>query len=511
MRGLPMRSAVTLVVMLMGLSAAADEPKAETPLIQRIFELQRSNKEDVIYFRNKDVLRGEVLNDVLTIATQYGMLDVPLQHCAGLSFEGARANTESIVTVNYNRITGIIMDSVINIKIASSDTVFPVRKEKVRFVLLRRNPEELEFIQHSPKADLFLMANGDLLSGEAAEREIEIWTDYAKVPVAFTEISDITTQGGDNVADVVSKINGDSMRGTLDTEEFTLDLEIGVQVTAVYKDKFARIFVDRARGEAPVQFGVQQPVLGESDGVDPAVTPADERALTLDLGNGVTMKLVRIPAGTFVMGSPMTESDRDGDEGPQRRVTLTSPFYIGATEVTQDQYAAVMGENPSHFPGPQNPVEQVNWEDAVAFCKALSQKIGKKGRLPTEAEWEYACRAGSSTRFYFSDEDKTLSEYAWYGRNSGDVTHPVGQKRPNAWGLFDMHGNVWEWCGDWFASGYANAKTIDPQKLGAGESRVLRGGSWNSLVKRCRSANRNRNAPKCRNYYCGFRVVLDLN
>ncbi len=248
MKTLLMSQVGLIAVALASGLAMADDTKPKTPLIQQVFDQQRSVREDVIYFRNKDVLRGEVLNESLTIATQYGLLQVPLRRCAGLSFEGARANTEALVTVNYNRITGIITDNVINFKIASSGTTIPIRKEKVRFVLLRQSPKELEFIEDAPKADLFLMANGDLLSGEAKEREIAICTDYATVPVSFKEMKDVTMQGGDNVTAVVSKTNGDTMRGTLDTDEITLDLEIGVEVAAVYKDKFARVFVDRAPG-----------------------------------------------------------------------------------------------------------------------------------------------------------------------------------------------------------------------------------------------------------------------
>lgn len=496
-----------IAVALAGSLAMADDTKPKTPLIQQVFDLERSDREDVIYFRNKDVLRGEVLNQSLTVATQYGVLNVPLRRCAGLSFEGARANTEAIVTVNYNRITGIITDNVINFKIASSGTTIPIRKEKVRFVLLRKTPKELQFIEDTSKSDLFLMANGDLLTGEAKEREIRIRTDYATVPVSFKEMKDVTMQGGDNVTAIVSKTNGDTMRGTLDTDEVTLDLEIGVQVVAVYKDKLARVFVDRARREAPAQFGVQQPVLGESDGVVPAVSPAGGQKLTLDLGNGVKMELVRIPAGSFVMGSAMNESGRDDDEGPQRRVTITKPFYIGVTEVTQDQYAAIMGNNPSEFSGLQNPVEQVSWNDAVAFCKALSQKTGKQFRLPTEAEWEYACRAGSKTRFGFGDEDNALPAHAWFNGNSGSATHPVGQKKPNAWGLYDMHGNVWEWCSDWYTDGYTNAKTTDPQGPQSGQYRVLRGGSWSTDAGLCRSAYRFWYRPGVRLYSYGFRVA----
>ncbi len=221
-----------------------------------------------------------------------------------------------------------------------------------------------------------------------------------------------------------------------------------------------------------------------------------KKELTLDLGKNVSMKLVLIPAGKFLMGSSKAEQAKAGeeikrilksdkspeelcaDEGPSREVTLTRPFYMGVHEVTQEQYEGVIGSNPSRFKGAKNPVDTVSWEDAVAFCQALSRKTGKTVRLPTEAQWEYACRAGSKTRFGFGDNDADLGNYAWFDQNSGRKTHSVGGKKPNAFGLYDTHGNVWEWCSDWYAESYANAKTLDPTGPGSGPGRVLRGGSW---------------------------------
>ena len=185
---------------------------------------------------------------------------------------------------------------------------------------------------------------------------------------------------------------------------------------------------------------------------------------------------------------------------------------MGVYEVTQEQYEAVMGTNPSMFKGPENPVEQVSWNDAVEFCKKLSTKTGKMVRLPTEAQWEYACRAGSKTAFGYGDDAdySNLGDYAWYTNNSESKTHPVGQKKPNAWGLYDMHGNVWEWCSDWHAESYANAKTTDPQGPGSGTHRVVRGGGWCNDPQGCRSAFRFRLTPDRRDYNIGFRVAVDL-
>jgi formylglycine-generating enzyme required for sulfatase activity len=180
---------------------------------------------------------------------------------------------------------------------------------------------------------------------------------------------------------------------------------------------------------------------------------------------------------------------------------------MGVTEVTQAQYEAVMGTNPSRFKGPTNPVERVSWDDAVLFCRELSEKTRKAFRLPTEAEWEYACRAGSKTRFSFGDSDSVFS-YAWFGSNSGGKTNPVGCTKPNAWGLYDMHGNVSEWCADWYGS-YSSGASTDPQGAGSGGDRVVRGGSWlddDSVYFRC--AVRYNLAPSFRSHDVGFRCAM---
>ena len=188
----------------------------------------------------------------------------------------------------------------------------------------------------------------------------------------------------------------------------------------------------------------------------------ESKSLTLDLGGGVKLTLLLIPAGEFVMGSPGRERDRLEKER-MHDVTISEAFYMGKFAVTQEQYEKVMGSSPSYFKGAKNPVENVSWEDAKEFCRKLSAKTGHPVRLPTETQWEYACRAGTNTRFCSGDNDQDLDEVAWYGdEKCGRTTHPVGQKKPNAWGLYDMHGNVWEWCEDWYGS-YPDGPAIDPQ------------------------------------------------
>jgi uncharacterized protein (TIGR02996 family) len=238
---------------------------------------------------------------------------------------------------------------------------------------------------------------------------------------------------------------------------------------------------------------------------------------TIVLTEKVELTLIWIPPGTFLMGSPTREAQRDKNER-RHRVTLTRGFHLGIQPVTQAQWQAVMGNNPSLFKGDDRPVEQVSWDDCQAFCAKLSQLTGKRFRLPTEAEWEYACRAGTTTPFHFGEtlgtEQANYDGNHTYGRGKKGVyrqqTTPVGSFPANAWGLFDMHGNVWEWCQDWYEP-YLQGDIKDPQSGNNGEARVLRGGSWYNDPRWCRSADRDGSAPDLRDRSAGCRVVLCLD
>ncbi len=218
------------------------------------------------------------------------------------------------------------------------------------------------------------------------------------------------------------------------------------------------------------------------------------------------LEMVLIKAGRFTMGSPGTDPDRDDDELPQHPVTLTYDFYIGKYEVTQAQWEAVMGSNPSTFPGrPDNPVDQLSYRDGLEFIRRLNQKYMGKFRHPTEAEWEYACRAGTTTRFYWGGDAGAIDSYAWYVGNTSE-TMPVGSKRPNAWGLYDMAGNVFEWCSDW-SGPYPVAEQTNPPGPAYGSYRILRGGSWFHDAVLCRSASRYAVSGDVRFRYYGLRLV----
>lgn len=222
--------------------------------------------------------------------------------------------------------------------------------------------------------------------------------------------------------------------------------------------------------------------------------------------NSIGMEFVLIPAGTFQMGS----NDGDADEKPVRQTTISRAFYLGKFEVTQAQWQAVMGNNPSLFQNdPKRPVEQVWWNDAQAFIGKLNEKEGhQRYRLPTEAEWEYAARAGSTTAYSFGPDGSQLSQYGWHKDNSDGQTHPVGKLKPNAWGLYDMHGNVWEWVQDWYHR-YAAEPATDPKGPKAGTHRSRRGCAWNNFAQFCRTANRY-SVTGYRDDFLGFRLVQTL-
>jgi formylglycine-generating enzyme required for sulfatase activity len=227
------------------------------------------------------------------------------------------------------------------------------------------------------------------------------------------------------------------------------------------------------------------------------------------------MKFAWIPPGHFLMGGNGVQNN------PQHRVTISKGFWMGIYPVTQAQWQAVMGYNPSNFSGPDRPVEIASWDDCQEFCEKMAELTGKPIRLPTEAEWEYACRAGTTSEYFSGNGEEALKRVGWYGGNSGRETHPVGEKKaPNSWGLHDVHGNVWEWCQDLLGP-LGSENVTDPVNLGDdddddddddvhGDARVLRGGCWYENAN-CRAAFRAGCAPGTRDEDCGFRVCFRLD
>jgi len=226
----------------------------------------------------------------------------------------------------------------------------------------------------------------------------------------------------------------------------------------------------------------------------------------VDLGGGVQMELVLIAPGSFKMGSKRGQAE----EKPVHEAKITEPFYMGKYEVTQEQWEKVMGSNPSSVKEPKNPVTDVSWDDCQVFLRKLNERTGGNSFfLPTEAQWEYACRAGSASKYFWGDDAGALGEYAWCHDNSGGNPHPVGERKPNAWGLYDMSGNVWEWCADWYdGTYYRNAPSLNPTGPASGSARVWRGGSWlNDDDNSFRCASRSYDGPSNRFAGNGFRCA----
>jgi eukaryotic-like serine/threonine-protein kinase len=271
--------------------------------------------------------------------------------------------------------------------------------------------------------------------------------------------------------------------------------------------------------------GVRPTPMPEKKPVVPASKiPPPLAASPAILTNTLGMKLALIPAGKFLMGSDSSDREAYDNEEPRHRVQITKPFYLGVYPVTQAEYRALTGQSPSFFKGADDlPVEQVSWFDAVAFCNQLSMKEGLRPcydsrgaaiangdgyRLPTEAEWEYACRARSATRYSFGHDPDTLGNHAWFNKNSDKKTHPVGRKQANAFGLYDMHGNVCEWCSDLFDNYYYGQSQVDdPCGPSDGSHRVIRGGGWINVAEDCRAAFRFRSTPTGTSTNLGFRVA----
>ena len=243
------------------------------------------------------------------------------------------------------------------------------------------------------------------------------------------------------------------------------------------------------------------------DGKHPKPSVVSEGRNKVYTIEGVSFKMIAVEGGTFTMGATSEQQNPDRNEKPTHRVTL-SDYYIGDTEVTQELWAAVMGSNPSYFTGNmQRPVEKVSWEDCQTFIQKLNRLTGANFRLPTEAEWEFAARGGRSSRGYQYSGSSNLGEVAWYDDNSSSTTHPVKKKSPNELGIYDMSGNVWEWCQDWYGS-YSSSSQTNPTGPSTDSNRVIRGGSWYSFARHCRSAARGFNTPSIRNFLLGLRLAL---
>ena len=256
---------------------------------------------------------------------------------------------------------------------------------------------------------------------------------------------------------------------------------------------------------ATQQSTVSQPIVVQQPVVQTPVSNGDN--ISIPVKDGVSIDMVRVEAGTFTMGATPEMKDPYSDEKPTHQVTLTNDYYIDKYEVTQALWQAVMGNNPSNFKGDNLPVENVSWDDCQEFISKLNRITGKKFRLPTEAEWEYAARGGNKSRGYQYSGSSNLSDVSWYTSNSGRKTHTVGSKQANELGIYDMSGNVWEWCQDWKGT-YISSSQVNPTGANSGSYRVIRGGSWIRTARYCRSSCRYSSSPGGRNIGLGLRLIL---
>lgn len=277
--------------------------------------------------------------------------------------------------------------------------------------------------------------------------------------------------------------------------ELTTDLGCGLMGIKNYIN-IVRYYLKKEKFE-------ELPIFAQADNLD------DSEIFT---SPSTGIQFVLISSGEFKMGSPSEEKDRSDSESPIHKVTIQNSFYLGRSVVTQKQWEKIMGNNPSRFKGENRPVEMVSWKDTQEFVTKLNEKEDtNKYRLPSEAEWEYACRAGTQTKYFFGNDESKLNEYAWYAGNSGSKTHIIGQKKPNLWGLYDIHGNVWEWVQDEWHENY-NGAPLDGSAWdeGSRSSRVSRGCSWYCNTEFCCSAVRFKRESESRFANLGFRLLREL-
>jgi len=473
--------------------------KGVMPVFSTVLDVQRPESTDLLYLKNGDKLTGQVVSPSFSIRTSYAQqLQFDTRLIAGILFEG-EAYMETLFTVNQNKFSGFIDDPAVRFKLAQGAEI-AVRKEKISKIVFHTRENELGGI---PRNNVITLNNLDVMTGQVLNQKFNMKTTYATIPVDIATVEHMAMIGGQNVLTTLRlKGSDDQVQGILEDEDIEVDLDCGPTV---------KIYQDRIRD---IQF--QKGYAGGFDLSSLAVGGLAMRggmAGRKELVNSVGMKLILMPVGEFKMGS----NDGAANEKPVHAVRITKPFYLGGTEVTQAEWEAVMGANPSNFKGAKRPVEQVSWDDCQEFCRRLTERDRKANKipkgatygLPTEAEWEYACRAGSATKYCYGDAENTLGEYAWYEANSGKTTHDAAQRKPNAWGLYDMHGNVWEWCQDWYGENYyGQSLGQDPAGPANGQYRVLRGGAWLYDPACCRSAIRTGYSPADRYFYFGLRVVL---
>jgi len=455
---------LTLCVILLATPGLANtEPVM--PAIETVLDMERTKDVDILLLRNGDKLTGTVVNENFSIRTSYAHIVIESKYIAGINLEGGANNIESIITVNNNRFSGFIDDAFISFKLTSGQ-LLEIGHEHLLKIIFQQRPQETAGMKWR---QFMQLKDGDYFHGQILTKDITISTTYAKIPLDFATTESITLIGDANPLTTVKMTNGDTVQGILETEDIEIELDIG-SVIEVYQDRIDRIFFK----EGYVPDSIPSKIMSSSVGAK---------------GN-----FILVEKGSFTMGDTL-------------KVTLTYNFYIGKYEVTFNEYDVFCSATGRSKPDDrgwgrgQRSVIFVSWWDAIAYCNWLSGKenlpkaydsngdlLDKDGRvttdpskvvgyrLPTEAEWEYAARGGNKSRGYKYAGSSTVGYVAWYDSSK---TQEVGKKSPNELGIYDMSGNVWEWCSDWYG-GYSSLAQTNPYNSTAGSYRVRRGGSWSN-------------------------------
>lgn len=475
------------------------------PLVA-LLGVHRAAPADFVLLTDGSKLDGVVLNESFRCQTRLGEVTLPARRIAALDLSRQGRGTDAVISVLGDRLGGFVLDAELRVRTSDPAREQTLRREAVAKIVFRARPGETGDLA---PAHWLALRNGDVLLGRVLTPALRCRVGEKAVDVPLADLERARFADSAEEPARVELRGGETVKGVPQTEDLEFELSAGGRVR-VYVDWIERL--QRWQG-LPAEWLTQLATDSSGRGSLPAPP-----AVHTNVASPPRPGLVWIAPGEFDLGSPNHEKDRDLDEGPMTRVVLPQGFWMGACEVTQAEYRAVMGGNPSQYSGDDRaPVERVNWPEAMEYCRRLTQQELAAGRLsdgwayrlPTEAEWEYACRAGSATRFNYGDDPGYLQigEYAWCSRNGDSTTHPVGGKQPNTWGLFDLHGNVWEWCLD--AWGKLPGGTITNRPVAAeGSLRIARGGSWLYEPRFCRSANRDNYGMLNRCSDVGFRVVL---
>ena len=478
---------------ILSLIAQSNSPKITQPTKSN--PVAPGQEKDVLYSLQGELIHGKMLNDSLTLHTAYGSIRLKREWLKEIAIDKKPGNADWIKTTNRNMFIGFLNEP-IDFQ-TKPETQTRWNKHSIDRIVLHQQTTESH-------GQFLVLKNGDMISGQLMNWNPQSELGHGSLVEDLQNIELVQFVKGAFDLRILLR-SGQEVGATLNKDFLNIELDLRHSLT-LPRSQIQTLYPQTSTLPSPVrkEFSEDHSMLGNTSTEPPAPTPEG---------------MVWIPPGRFQLGSSLPEKGRDLDEDPPTDVTLTQGFWMNQYEVTQAEYLKIIGINPSGYPGPMDlPVEKVTWNEAVTYCTKLTlieQEAGRLPtgfiyRLPTETEWEYACRAGSITRFHFSDDlaETELKAYAWYIENSNSSTHPVGKLKPNDWGLYDMHGNVWEWCMDIWQDAYPGGSVKDYSGPSEGWLRVARGGSWLYAASNCRSANRDSYGPDNRCSDIGFRVVL---